>query len=224
MKKQILLYILIKLTSQCRMVRDWKKPTLTQQIKNAGIILIGSVNFVPKIFGKRSIKLTNIKYLKGCNKKEEITVDGFKPGNLCGAGIPSINNKIIIFGCKENNKINKKSKKNENEKNEKKNKNKNNDNIFLNSFTSYTGFVQWSQEKENLIIKILGNKINECKDVFFNDKCLKNYDFEKKGEVLSILNPTVKKKVLIDREEKICKGNFFSKTFCFLKKKVFNFF
>ena len=81
------------------MSRDWVSPTLEEQINNAGIILTATVKSVPQNFGgNTSVDLENVQYIRGCNK-QEITVDNFKGGNMCGAGVPNIGDKIIVFGC-----------------------------------------------------------------------------------------------------------------------------
>ena len=182
---QKLLYILLtQITFQCSMSRNWISPTLDEQINKAGIILIATVKKVPQNFGSASITLKNIEYIRGCNK-QEITVDKFRGGSMCGAGIPSVNDKIIVFACGDNN-----------------NKNKN---IRLHNFTSFTGFVRWNQANEDLVRKLVGRDGEKCRDRVFSERCMRrDLDICKKIKSMEpLVAPVYKEPVLEEVEEPV---------------------
>ena len=72
---------------------------------------------------------------------------------MCGSGVPNVGDRIIVFGCGDNNNVNK--------------------NIRLHNFTSFTGYTRWSQKNEDLIMKHVGNEINECGNQVFSERCMK---------------------------------------------------
>ena len=166
MKKILLFTILTHITFQCSMTSGFVPASLSEQAKNAGIILIGTVKPPPAPKKPKeglytlqinlnptrySVELHKIKYIRGCNKTQ-LKIDGFRPGTACGPGNPDLNEKIIIFACGDNNFPDQ--------------------NLSLNSFTSYTGYTRWTQEKEDLVRGIVGNKGLVCSDFFFSERCL----------------------------------------------------
>ena len=72
---------------------------------------------------------------------------------MCGPGKPLLGEKIIVFTCG-------------------KNKNKN-ENFRLHDFTSFTGFVRWNEENEDLVRGLVGAAGEICRDTAFSERCVR---------------------------------------------------
>ncbi len=83
----------------CSPAPGYVAATLKEQIDFAGVILIGTVTSISNGFNATA-QLENVKYFRGCYGNA-ISVEGFNHSASCGAGIPSVGQKIIVFACGE---------------------------------------------------------------------------------------------------------------------------
>ncbi len=75
------------------------------------------------------MELTNLTYYRGCGDKYKLTIKNFYSDSMCGAGIPNIGEKIIVFACG-------------NDENP-------DDNLRVNNYVAFSGWTKWSWSKEN---------------------------------------------------------------------------
>ncbi len=147
----IILAFLSDLTLECSVSRDFIRGTLEEQTNFAGVIMIGTVKFLSESFGPKSVLLSEIDYYRGCNKNE-LLIDNFRPDNLCGPGVPSLNDKIIVFACG----------------------NGNNKNWSVHQFVPFTGWVKYSEENLAIIKKQTGLALPlDCNNNVFFERCMK---------------------------------------------------
>ena len=99
MKKIFLAIFLLKFVSLCSVTPDFQFATLEEQINFAAIILTGTVTSVSDPINEATIGLTDLQFYKGCLQKTSVTISGFRGSSLCGAGIPDVGDKIIVFAC-----------------------------------------------------------------------------------------------------------------------------
>ena len=93
--------------SACSVPQGFKFATLEDQVNNAGAIVEATAgkNFAEDKVNFGLIKFNDVRFLKGCGP-EQITVEGFKNSAACGAGIPSVGDKVVLFLCKGSDETN----------------------------------------------------------------------------------------------------------------------
>ena len=62
--------------------------------------LVGSEMCIRDRYMEQTVKISVEEYLKGCGDNQ-ISVSGFLDGAACGSGTAELNDKLIIFACKD---------------------------------------------------------------------------------------------------------------------------
>ena len=83
------------------------------------------------------------------------------------------------------------------------NNNFQNKNLRLNDFTSFTGFVRWTKEREDFIRGMVGDKGYQCGGMVFSERCVqRNFDICRK-EDHRVWNEPKEERYLFNREKPI---------------------
>ena len=106
MKNTLVLLSILFLQKQifsCSPTPGYKFATLKDQVRNASAIMHGKVTEILSGDGinEATVQFSVKKYLKGCGDKS-VVVSGFQGSSLCGSGVPSNGDEMVLFVCMDN--------------------------------------------------------------------------------------------------------------------------
>ncbi len=131
MKNLMNVFIFFRMVLNCSIGGTFLHATLEEQIDFAGVIVVGYVDKSTNQYGVGEVEIINLTYYRGCGDQSRLKINNFHSNAMCGAGIPKVGERIIVFACG-------------NEKNP-------DDDFKLNSYVHFSGWTKWSWSAENSV-------------------------------------------------------------------------
>ena len=95
----------------CSVDSSFVFPTIEEQTEKASAVVRGIVKRVKSQEGgsNATVILKKAKFIKGCGAKR-VVISNFSADGLCGSGIPSVGDEIMVFLCPKKKETKKKTK------------------------------------------------------------------------------------------------------------------